>query len=56
MTAGTKIFWKGDFSNSPKSGVIASVNGGMVSIKWEDGSSALAPSFTILPNYGWVVG
>lgn len=56
MTAGTKIFWKGDFGNAPKTGVIASVTGQMVSIKWKDGSSALVPSFTILPNYGWFVG
>ncbi len=56
MTAGTKISWKGDLSNEPKAGVIASVHAGMVSIRWNDGSTAMVPSFTILPNYGWVVG
>ena len=56
MTAGTKIFWRGDFANEPKRGVIASVSGGMVSISWNDGSTTLVPSFTILPNYGWIVG
>lgn len=56
MTTGTKIFWKGDFSNGPKTGVVVSYDRGMVSIRWDDGSSQSVPDFTILPNYGWVVG
>lgn len=37
-------------------GMVAAIESGMVSIRWEDGSSQSVPDFTILPNYGWVVG
>lgn len=56
MTAGTKIFWKGDFSNEPRHGIVLAVTNGMVSIRWDNGTEAKIPSFTINERYGWKIG
>ena len=49
-----QVHWKGDFSNAPKSGV-AIIENGMARITWEDGTTMVAPEFTMSPRYGWTV-
>lgn len=56
MTNGTKIFWKGDFSNSPKHGVIETVAGQLATVRWEDGRTQTILTFTMVERYGWVIG
>jgi len=55
MTIGTKLFFKGDFSNSPRHGVVIAIKGEMLTVKWVDGGTLLVPEFTITP-IRWVVG
>lgn len=47
-----RVFWKGDFSNGPKHGS-AVIDNGMAKITWDDGSTMVAPEFTLNPRYGW---
>ncbi len=49
-----KVFWKGDFSNEPKSG-FAKIVGDNAHIEWEDGSKNVTPLFTMVERYGWTV-
>lgn len=49
-----QVHWKGDFSNSPKSG-FAVIENGMARITWEDGTTMVVPEFTMSPRYGWTI-
>lgn len=55
MTIGTKLFWKGDFSNEARSGVISAIKGEMVTIEWSNGGRMVVPAFTITPTR-WIIG
>jgi hypothetical protein len=55
MTYGTKINWAGDYSNNPRAGIVSAINGGMVSILWDDGATVSLPAFTITGGK-WKIG
>jgi len=53
--AGKAIYWNGNQDNNPKSGVIAAVNGGNLTVRWDDGLEQVVPAFVVTPKHGWRV-
>jgi hypothetical protein len=44
--AASRIFWKGDFSNEARWGVVVSNTNGMLTIEWDKGGRMAVPEFT----------